>query len=143
MGGSEEPLAAVGCTLCCVSNALACHGLNIDPSELNSLLKKGGGYTERGWIKWDALSNLCKGVARITVPRNPSSLGIETSLRKGDPVLVKILLKSGVNHWVLLVGRDGRDYLMKDPLRSDREIMPLSTYESDIYAVRIVERIER
>ncbi len=141
VGGSGERLASVGCTLCCVSTALSHHGLSISPGELNRRLKEAGGYTERGWIKWSAFDQIAKGSARIAVPNAPTHRDIDDALRKGNPVLVKVLLSPGVNHWVLLVGRDGHEYLMKDPLRAGRDIVPLSTIGSDIYAVRIAERI--
>ncbi len=35
VGGSGEPLRLVGCTLCCLSMALAHHGIALDPMELN------------------------------------------------------------------------------------------------------------
>ena len=143
VGGSGESLASVGCTLCCVSTALSHHGLSISPGELNRRLKEAGGYTERGWIKWGAFDQIAKGFARIAIPNSPTHRDIDDALRKGNPVLVKVLLSPGVNHWVLLVGRDGREYLMKDPLRSGRDIVPLSIIASDIYAVRIAEKTGR
>jgi hypothetical protein len=66
---------------------------------------------------------------------------IETALGEGNPVLVKVLLSSGVQHWVLLVGRDQKDYLMKDPLGDGLHLEPLSTLDSHIIAVRIVRRM--
>ena len=143
VGGSGERLASVGCTLCCVSTAQSHHGLSISPGELNRRIKEAGGYTERGWIKWSAFDQIAKGFARIVVPDAPSHRDIDDALRKGNPVLVKVLLSPGVNHWVLLVGRDGHEYLIKDPLRTARDIVPLSIIGSDIYAVRIAEKTGR
>jgi hypothetical protein len=51
IGGSGEDLRAVGCTICCLSMALAQHGIQIDPGELNRKFKEADGYTSRGWIK--------------------------------------------------------------------------------------------
>jgi len=42
---------------------------------------------------------------------------------------------------VLLVGREGREYLMKDPLGDGKKLGLLSAYHSDILAVRIVARL--
>jgi hypothetical protein len=44
-------------------------------------------------------------------------------------------------HWVLLVGREGREYLMKDPLGDGRTLGLLSSYNSNILAVRVVEKL--
>lgn len=92
VGGSGERLASVGCTLCCVSTALSRHGLSISLGELSRRLKEAGGYTERGWIKWSAFDQIAKGFARIAVPDAPSHRDIDDALRKGNPVLVKVLL---------------------------------------------------
>lgn len=139
-GGSGEPLRAVGCTLCCVSMALAQHGITLDPAELNRKLKESNGFTEQGWIKWDAVGEATARRARVDVPRQPTHDDIDGALAAGCPVLVKVLLRPGVQHWVLLVGRDQRDYLMKDPLGDGKNLEKLSSLRSDIHAVRIVRK---
>ena len=42
-------------------------------------------------------------------------------------------------HWVLIVGRDGKEYLIKDPLGGQVQLEPLSKLDSSIYAIRIIE----
>jgi len=44
-----------------------------------------------------------------------------------------------VQHWVLLVGRDGQEFLMKDPLDEKKTLKPLSSLGSKILAVRVVK----
>ncbi|MBN1513901.1 MAG: C39 family peptidase [Phycisphaerae bacterium] len=140
LGGSGEPLRSVGCTVCCISMALAHHGITLDPSELNRKLKEADAYTERGWVKWKAVTRVTGNRVRIELPRNPSNRDIEAALAEGNPVLVKIILSSGAPHWVLLVGRDGHEYLMKDPLGDGKTLKPLSSFGSEIRSVRIVTR---
>ena len=41
-------------------------------------------------------------------------------------------------HWVLVVGKDGTDDLMRDPLNEMKTLTRVSSYSSDIYGVRIV-----
>ena len=141
IGGSGEPLRGVGCTICCLSMALAHHGIRLDPSELNRRLKEADGYTYRGWVKWDALRRITAEQVRVDLPQNPSHRDIEGALGAGNPVLVKVILKSGAQHWVLLVGRDQKEYLMKNPLGDGRSLEPLSALGSDILAVRVVRRM--
>jgi hypothetical protein len=143
VGGSGEPLRWVGCTICCLSMALAHHGVKEDPAELNRKLKAAGGYTYRGWVKWDALKRITAERVQVVLPQNPSHRDIEAALAGGNPVLVKVILKSGAQHWVVLVGRDEREYLMKDPLGDGRSLKPLSSLGSDILAVRIVRRMSQ
>jgi hypothetical protein len=141
VGGSGEPLRAVGCTICCLSMALAHHGVALDPLELNRKLKEADGYTYRGWVKWDALRRVSGERLRVDLPQKPSNRDVEAALGAGNPVLVKVVLRSGVQHWVLLVGRDQKEYLMKDPLGDGRSLEFLSSLGSDILAVRIVTRM--
>ena len=141
VGGSGEPLRWVGCTICCLSMALAHHGINLNPLELNQKLKADGGYTYRGWVKWDALRRVSSEQVRVELPRNPSNQDIERALAEGSPVLVKVILRSGAQHWVLLVGRNQKEYLMKNPLGDGKSLEPLSSLGSDILAVRIVRRM--
>jgi len=140
IGGSGEPLAAVGCTLCCLSMALAQHGLDVPPLELNRQLAQAVGYTEDGWVKWNALEKVTAQAVRIELPRNPSHQDLDEALQAGCPILVKVQLGAGVLHWVLLVGRDQNDYLMKDPLGDGKSLRPLAALRSDILAVRIVRK---
>lgn len=140
IGGSRESLRRVGCTVCSVSMALAYHGIDLDPGELNRRLKEVDGYTLRGWLKWDAVRQVTDGRVRIELPSNPTQQTIDDALAAGDPVIVKVILRSGIQHWVLLVGREGREYLMKDPLGDGRNLLPLSTIGSEIHAVRIVSK---
>ena len=137
-GGSEETLGDVGCTVCCLSMAMAQHGLALNPAELNRKLKEAGGYTEKGWVKWDQVQNATGGRIAVELPPSPSHEIIEKALEAGNPVLVKVYLAPEVQHWVLLVGREGTEYLMKDPLGDGKSLRPLSSYGSDIFAVRIV-----
>jgi len=140
IGGSREPLRWVGCTICCLSMALACHGIELNPLELNRKLKEIEGYTFRGWVKWDAVRQVSRDQVRVELPQQPTNQDIESALEGGSPVLVKVLLKSGVQHWVLLVGRDGKEYLMMDPLGDGNGLAPLSSLGSDILAVRFVRK---
>jgi hypothetical protein len=140
IGGSGKPLRAVGCTVCCLSMALAQHGVERNPAELNRALKAVDGYTAKGWVWWAAIEEVTGGKLRAEVARRPRHREIDEALRAGNPVLVKVAPPSMVQHWVLLVGRDGREFLMKDPLDATRTARPLSLLGSDILAVRVVKR---
>jgi ABC-type bacteriocin/lantibiotic exporter with double-glycine peptidase domain len=140
IGGSDEELRSVGCTNCCLCMALAQHGIAFNPAELNQSLKAADGYTEQGWIKWDVVRTISANRVRIDIPEHPTHRDIDAALAAGNPVLVKILLRPGVFHWVLLVGREGREYLMKDPLGDGKSLGVLSSFHSDILSVRIVAK---
>jgi hypothetical protein len=141
IGGSREPLRAVGCTICSVSMALAHHGIEMTPAQLNEKLKAGDGYTEQGWLKWNKITELTGRKIRIEIPQRLSHEVIDKALKARQPVIAKVFLNRVITHWVLIVGKSGLDYLIKDPLGDGRTLETLSKFGSDIYAIRIVVKV--
>lgn len=52
----------------------------------------------------------------------------------------KIMLGGTVPHWVLIVGKDGPEYLVMDPLNGERTLLRLSDRSAKIYAVRVLRQ---
>jgi len=140
LGGSGEPLRAAGCVVCCLSMALAHHGVDTDPGALNRTLTRLDGFTPRGWVKWEVCEPASGGKARVHIPDNPTAGDILGALRSGNPVIVKVMLRSGAPHWVLVVGWQGKDYRVKDPLGNGKGLDRLSSIGGDILAIRVVEK---
>jgi hypothetical protein len=143
IGGSGKPLRGVGCAICCLSMALAEFGIARTPAELNRDLKQFHGYNDHGWVYWSAIEPLTLGKARVDWIQNPTHRDIESALVNGQPVLVKVTPPKMLQHWVLLVGREGNEFLMKDPLDPEQKLKPLSSLRSQILAVRIVKSANR
>jgi hypothetical protein len=142
IGGSQQTLGAVGCTVCCVSMALAHHGIDLPPNELNELLKANEGYTQQGWLKWYTVSKITHNKIGFSIPSHPSLAMIDAALEAGKPVIAKIRLYDIIFHWVLIVKKEGQEYLIKDPLGDGKSLDKLSKFKSKIYAVRIVKKTE-
>ena len=70
----------------------------------------------------------------------PDHAVIDRALRNSQPVLIKVYIHGVVPHWVLVVGKVGAEYLMRDPLGEDGAIGNVSQYESKIFAVRILRK---
>ena len=71
--------------------------------------------------------------------QEPTLGDIKQALALGQPVLVKVAPAGMVQHWVMLAGRDGREFLMRDPLDQTKSFKPLSSLGSEILAVRIAK----
>jgi hypothetical protein len=138
IGGSAETLSAVGCTVASLSMAATQLGVPMNPGQLNAKLKEADGYTDRGWLKWDVASMVLGDSVDIDVPRRPSHRQIDAALKAGDLVIAKVLLWGSVPHWVLIVGKDGAEYLIKNPLATEGRIQVLSELSETIEAIRIV-----
>ncbi len=139
IGGSGKPLKNVGCAICCLSMALASYGIEYTPGELNRALKQVGGYNENGWVYWRAIEPVTGRKAYVEWVCDPGLSDITQALALGQPVVVKTAPPGMVQHWVLLVGRDGREFLMRDPLDQTKSLKPLSSLGSKILAVRVVK----
>lgn len=139
LGGSNEAFSSTGCVVCCVSMALAHHGIAITPDVLNAQLALKGGFSERGWLRWRAVEELTANKITIDTPY-PSHQEIDDALEAGNPVIVRVMIGATIPHWVLVVGKRGTEYLMNDPLGQGIAAEPLSRFRSEISAVRVVRR---
>lgn len=137
LGGSGERFGSVGCVICSMSMALAQLGVTIRPDSLNQALDAAGGFTERGWLKWETVEKVTNGRAEVDVINDPAHTQIDEALEEGHPVLAKVLIGRDIQHWVMIAGKDDLEYLIKDPL-GDGELEMLSKYGSNIHAIRIV-----
>ncbi len=139
VGGTGESLARVGCTVCSLAMALDHWGVKVTPKELNDFLKKNDGYTARGWLKWDSVSKISKGKATLDYIGEPSFERIDAALKDNQPVIAKVFINRVVPHWVLIVGKEKTEYLIRDPLGDGEGVRHLSFYGSDVYAIRILK----
>lgn len=137
LGSTVESLAASGCTVCCLSMALARYGVEIGPGELNRRLAHTDGFTEHGWLKWTSVERLSKGRLVADVPTRPDHDRLDEAIENRWPVLTKIRLRGEIPHWVLIVGKRGADYIARDPLVPGRPVA-VAERSALIETIRIV-----
>jgi ABC-type bacteriocin/lantibiotic exporter with double-glycine peptidase domain len=140
VGGSEEAVASVGCTLCSLAMALNRVGVELDPATLNSALKAHHGYNERGWLLWSAVTPASGNRARAHYYSRFDHGTIDQAMRDRCLPVVKFFLPGGVSHWVVVVGKSGTDYLVRDPLDEAGVPVALSKLTAEIHGLRCVER---
>jgi hypothetical protein len=140
VGGSDESMAAVGCTVTCVAMGLTAIGEPMDPLEVCRKLKDRDGFTSNGLIIWSKIDEITDRKVHIDVV-SPTYDRIDTELSRKRPVIVKIMLSETVPHWLLIVGKDGQDYLAINPLNQERTLVKLSAESDKIYALRIFRRV--
>lgn len=141
LGGSGERFGSVGCVVCSMSMALAQLGVKIRPDSLNRALDAADGFTSRGWLKWEAVEKVTDSRAEVDVVNAPTHKQIDEALTEGHPVLAKVLIGRGIQHWVMIAGKDGLEYLIKDPLGDGSGLEMLSKYGSNIHSIRIVQAV--
>jgi len=101
----------------------------ITPMELETRLTQAGGFTDRGWLIWDKVSEATDGKVAARYYDAP-----------GNYPVVKIKLYDSIIHWVAIVGTTKDQYLIRDPLVGGETDGPieLSDRSQDIFGVRCI-----
>ncbi|MEY2565466.1 MAG: hypothetical protein QOH88_3659 [Verrucomicrobiota bacterium] len=144
IGGVEEngTLGSVGCAVAAVAMVFQSYGIETDPQQLNWYLTFVGGYTEQGWLYWERAAWLAPDRVRHVYEDLPSYHLIDSNLARGNPVIVRVRFSSGVTHFVVIAGKEGFDYLIRDPgAGAAKGYYPLRELGSDIEALRFYERL--
>ncbi len=145
---SGDPLASTPGTMggegCAVSSAamtLAGYGVDVDPGRLNKFLTQlPGGYTPEGWIYWEKAAEFDPDFTAKLLPHyedKPSYYLIDKNLMEGNPVIARLRYPNGITHFVVICGKQGFDYLIRDPGQGGTKgVYPLKEFGSGIEAIR-------
>lgn len=137
-----ETLGDAGCTVSSVAMAMTNLGHPVDPGQLNAALAADGGFTQQGWLMWDAISRVTKGAIRAEVHAEPSLDRLDACLARGDYPIVKFLIGGVIPHWVQIVGKDKGTYYMRDPAIDEPGTSPLTRRTPIILSVRCIGRTQ-
>jgi ABC-type bacteriocin/lantibiotic exporter with double-glycine peptidase domain len=137
LGGTNERMAAAGCTVTCMAMGLSALGYPIDPLQLCKALKERSGFTENGLVVWNKVNEITNGKVKVDFP-SLTHERIEAELQQNRPVIARIMLTDTITHWVLIVGKEGQEYLIIDPLNGAKTFLHLSDRTSKIYAIRVL-----
>jgi Peptidase_C39 like family len=146
LGGipANGSLGGEGCAVAAAAMIFAFYGVETDPQRLNWFLTNVDGYTDRGWIYWDRAAWLAPDRVRYAYEDLASYQLIDSNLAHGNPVIVRVRLRGGVTHFVVIAGKDGFDYLVRDPgAGSAKGFYPLRELGSDIEALRFYEPLAK
>jgi hypothetical protein len=139
IGNTNITLGGEGCLISCVS-AAATELLDnpVTPQELNNMLTQIDGYEGASliWYKiHQAIPTLDYSTARVF-----SSKTIEADLGNGLMPIVRVKMYGiGATHWVLIIGAQDGQFMILDPLKQDRQPIPLSTH-GNVYAYRVIKK---
>lgn len=143
LGPSDDTLSSAGCAVASAAMVLNSYGIDTDPKRLNQFLIETEGYTPEGWIYWEKAAEMASDVVRHVYEDLPSYRLIDTNLMKGNPVIVRLRQPSGITHFVVIAGKDGFDYLTRDPgAGAKKGLYALKEYGSKIEALRFYEKLK-
>jgi len=137
LGNSIDTLGQSGCAVSSAAMVLSSYGIDTDPQRLNVYLTGHGGYVGEGLLVWEKASELGAGWVRKGYEDAPSYALIDQNLLEGNPVIVRLTLRNGTTHFVVVVGKEGWDYIIRDPARPPAYgIYPLRNLTPRIEALR-------
>lgn len=142
LGGVPEngTLGSAGCAVAAGAMVFQSYGIDTDPQQLNWFLTAVGGYTDEGWLYWERAAWLAPDRVRHVYEDLPSYQLIDSNLARGNPVILRVRFSSGVTHFVVIAGKQGFDYLVRDPgAGAAKGYYPLRELGSDIEALRFYE----
>ena len=90
----------------------------IGTGQLNAFLTRTGGFTGDGLIHWSGVPSIAPAHLELAYNGGPSYELIDSNLLAGNPVIALIPLPDGDYHFVVIVGKEGLDYLIRDPAAS-------------------------
>jgi hypothetical protein len=108
-------IGAEGCAVTSAAMVLSHYGMEVDPLRLNRFLCEHGGYEGRGWIRWESAAEFLPGRIQKAYEDAPSLFLIDWNLLRGNPSIIRIRHPDGITHFVVIVGKQGFDYLIRDP----------------------------
>jgi hypothetical protein len=142
LGNTTGTLGAEGCAVASASMVLSHYGMDVDPGRLNIFLKERHGYEGAGWLRWESAAEFTPGLIEKAYEDLPSYALIDWNLLRGNPVIVRLRLPSGITHFVVIVGKRGFDYLMRDPSsHGEGKIYLLKELGVPIEALRYYRRL--
>jgi hypothetical protein len=143
LGTSPRTMAQVGCAVCAATMIMKYYGIDTDPGRMNDFLMENGGYDENNDLLWEGPAKIAPDKVRHVYEDLPSYFLIDSNLDKGNPVIVRLRLRSGWTHFVVIMGKQGFDYLIRDPSSAGRTkgIYPLREIGSNIEALRFYQPI--
>ena len=143
LGQSIHTMGQVGCAVTSAAMIMKFYGLDTDPGRLNIFLREHGGYDENNDLKWEGPTVLAPERVRHVYEDLPSYYLIDSNLAHGNPVIVRLHLPSGSTHFVVVMGKQGFDYLIRDPSAAGlrKGVYPLRELGSKIEALRFYEKI--
>lgn len=132
-----DTIGSAGCALSSAAMVLSFYGMDLDPKKLNDYLLVHNGYEGNAWLKWEVAATYPPNIAEHVYEDLPSYGLIDWNLLKGNPVIVRIRRKTGITHFVVIVGKQGLDYLVRDPGEQGREgVYPFYKLSPSMEALR-------
>ena len=140
---SVHTMGQVGCAVTSAAMVMKFYGVDTNPGKLNDFLRENGGYDENNDLQWEGPTAMAPALFRKAYEDLPSYFLIDSNLYRGNPVIVRLHLRSGWTHFVVIMGKQGFDYLIRDPSSAGlrKGVYPLREIGRPMEALRYYEKL--
>ena len=150
LGTSASTIGGYGCLLTSAAMVCAHYGKATNPDLLNQAMIRVNGYASGNLWKFWSLSAVYPDITirdYVDCEKVPAPLAlIDTRLAEGIPVIVKVDYYPGgtvQQHWVVLCGKSGDDYIVADPISGTRILFRQKYGDPARYIFRVVTYVRR
>jgi len=150
LGTSNSTIGGYGCLLTSATMVCAHYGKNTNPDLLNQAMIRVNGYANGNLWKFWSLSAVYPDITirdYVDCEKVPAPLAlIDMRLAEGIPVIVKVDYYPGgavQQHWILLCGKQGDDYIAADPISGTRILFREKYGDPARYIFRVVTYMRR
>lgn len=145
LGPTGDSLAAAGCAVTSAAMVLAGYGVDTDPGRLNAFLNsEKGGYTPQGWLYWEKAAEAGPALTSRLLPHyedKPSYFLVDSNLLRENPVIIRLRYPGGTTHFMVICGKRGWDYLVRDPGTGGKKgVYPLKDFGGPVEALRFYRK---
>jgi hypothetical protein len=141
LGNTTDTIGSAGCAVTSAAMVMKWYGVDTDPQRLNQYATAHHGYVGSAWLVWESPARLTKGGVKKAYEDPPSYWRIDRQLMQGNPVIVRLHLPGGTTHFVVIAGKRGFDYLIRDPGAGwSRGLYPLRDLTPSIDGLRYYKR---
>ncbi len=145
LGTSASTIGGYGCLLTSAAMVCAHYGKATNPDLLNQAMIRVNGYASGNLWKFWSLSAVYPDITirdYVDCETTPAPLAlVDTRLAEGIPVIVKVDYYPGgavQQHWILLCGKQGDDYIAADPISGTRILFRQKYGDPARYIFRVV-----
>jgi len=137
---TDFTLGNQGCLTCVIAMELCYLGYDVIPTDVNNSFIENDAYTKNGLLIWYKINTAYPDI-EYYYKKSFNSKTISDDLINGLLPIVKVRYKkTGIFHWVLIVGANDDEFLILDPLDNNKEPIELSTH-GKVYAYRVLKKV--
>jgi len=117
----ESTIGSYGCLLTSLTMVCSAYGIDLTPEQMNEKMRAAGGF-QGAFLMPVMIGSAVPGLRQVNYiecENQPAPLTeIDSYLAAGKPVIVEVDYSPNAglqNHWIVLIAKNGDDYVIQDP----------------------------